>query len=204
MKRRSLCDRRPIVWLCDPRSTGSCSSLVLICLLALASWLGAGCSSTNVNPAAARTHTGYVDLYPDSDRELYWEVQELDRSSNNYKEAFSEMNPAKDGFLRLAFQPGHYQLRITFLNLAVVEPALVEVDVEDGRVTPVLVGLVQAGVSTVRSKQTSMGGTMRGGYGRRTKLIDSQTGIYRVTAAPQPQQAYRVKQEMPYRPKSTG
>jgi len=145
-----------------------------------------------------------VDLYPDSDRELYWEVQELDRSSNNYKEAFSEMNPAKDGFLRLAFQPGRYQLRITFLNLAVVEPALVEVDVEDGRVTPVLVGLVQAGVSTVRSKQTSMGGTMRGGYGRRTKLIDSQTGIYRVTAAPQPQQSYRVKQEMPYRPKSTG
>jgi len=144
-----------------------------------------------------------VDLYPDSDRELYWEVRQLDPSSNNYKEAFSEMNPAKDGFLRLAFQPGRYQLRITFLNLAVVEPALVEVDVEAGRITPVLVELVQVGVSTVRTKQTSMGGTMRGGYGRRTRLIDSQTGIYRVTATPQPQQAYRVKQEMPYRPKST-
>jgi len=193
--------RGPNGWFCLARSSGAYSNLVWISLLV--SWFGAGCSSPNVNPSRPRAHTGYVDLYPDSDRELYWEVQQLDSASNHYKEAFSEMNPAKDGFLRLAFQPGHYQFRITFLNLAVVEPAVVEVDVEAGRISPVLVGLAQVGLSTVRSKQTSMGGTMRGGYGRRTKLIDSQTGIYRVTASPQPQQAYRVKKEMPYPPKST-
>jgi hypothetical protein len=162
--------------------------------------LGAGCASPNVNPRQPRANTGYVDCFADSGEDLYWEVQQFDASTQQFKKTFSRLDAAKDGFLRLAFPPGHYQFRIGFLNQVIAQPAFVEVEVLDGLITPVRVELTEAGVATVQTKQTSVGGTVHGRYGRRTKIGGSETASYKVTALPQPPQSYRPKQLMPYSP----
>jgi len=171
-------------------------------------WLGTclftvSCTSPNVNPRAPRPNTGYVDFYSNSDTELYWAVERLDTRENAYKEIFSKMNSLKGGFLRLAFPPGHYQFRISFLNVPAVELAMVTVEVKAGSVTPVLVELSQAGESTVISKQTSIGASVSR-RGRRTKITDFQAVTYRASASPQPEQPYRLKERMPYFKKPTG
>src|SRR5262249_25479619 len=144
------------------------------------------------------SNTGYLDLYADSDMEVYWGVQRLQAPGNEYNEVFSKMNPVKDGFLRLAFPPGHYQFRIRFLNLAILEPAIVEVDIQDQLITPVQVVLNQAGESTALSKETSFGTRASGRSGRRTRITNSQAAMYRLTASAQPSQPYKPKQQMPY------
>jgi hypothetical protein len=167
--------------------------------------LAASCVSPNVNPTAPRANTGYIDFYSEPDADLFWEVEKFNTSANAYETAFSEMKSLKDEFLRLGFAPGTYQLRISFLNLAVVEPAIVKVDVKEGFVTPVLVELAQVGQSTVVSKQTRVGSNLYGRYGRRTKIINSQTGgIYRAAASAQSFQPYHLKQQMPYFKKPAG
>jgi hypothetical protein len=171
-------------------------------------WLGTclltlSCTSPGVNPTVPRTNTGYVDFYSNSDTELYWAIERFDTRNNAYKEVFSKMNSIKGGFLRLAFPAGHGQFRISFLNVPVVEPAMVAVDVKDGLVTPVLVELTQAGQSTVISKQTTIGASVSR-RGRRTKITDFQAVTYRASASAQPEQPYRLKEQMPYFKKPTG
>ncbi len=163
--------------------------------------LGAGCASPNVNPRQPRANTGYIDCFADSGEDLYWEVEQFDASTQQFQKTFSKPEAAKDGFLRLAFRPGHYQVRLSFLNQVIAQPALVEVDVLDGLITPVRVELTEAGVATVKTKQTSVGGTVHGRYGRRTRIGGSEAVSYQVTALPQPPQSYRPKQQMPYSPK---
>jgi hypothetical protein len=75
----------------------------------------------------------------------------------------------------------------------VLEPALVEVEVKDGMITPVRLELTEAGVTTLETKQTRVGSTAYGRYGRRTKIESSETPTYRVRAFPQPPQPYRLK-----------
>jgi len=171
-------------------------------------WLGTclltlSCTSPGVNPTVPRTNTGYVDFYSNSDTELYWAVERLDTGENTYKEIFSKMSSLKGGFLRLDFPPGHYQFRISFLNVPVVEPAMIAVDVKNGLVIPVLVELTQAGQSTVISKQTSIGASVSR-RGRRTKITDFQAVTYRASASSQAEQPYRLKEQMSYFKKPTG
>src|SRR6266481_4554145 len=112
-------------------------------VMAVAGCLGGGCASANVNPQVPRANTGYVDYFADSGEDLYWEVQQFDASTQQFKKTFSRPDAAKDGFLRLAFRPGHYQFRISFLNQVITQPAFVEVDILDGLITPVRVQLTE-------------------------------------------------------------
>jgi hypothetical protein len=167
-------------------------------MLAAAGLLVAGCASPNVNPPQARAKTGYVDFYADSSGELSWQVARFDARAQAFKGVFSEFEPPLGRVLRLAFPPGHYRLRVTFMNCALREPGLVEVDVKKGMITPVRVKLTEAGETTVETKQTSIGGTAYGRYGRRTKFSSDEATTYRVAAEAKPAMPYQVKEQMPY------
>jgi len=157
-----------------------------------------GCASPNVNPPTPRAHTGYVDLYAESGDTLAWDVRRFDAAANQFKTVFSELDPTEDGMLRLAFAPERYRLRVTFLNRVINEPALLDVNVQDGRITPVHVTLTESGVTAVQTRETSRGGTAYGRYGRRTKIGSDETRTYRVTAVPQEPKPYQVRQGVPY------
>jgi hypothetical protein len=65
-------------------------------------------------------------------------------------------------------------------------------------ITPVRVQLTEAGETTVQTKQTSVGGTAYGRYGRRTKFSNDEAATYRVSAEANASMPYRVKERMPY------
>lgn len=100
--------------------------------------------------------------------------------------------------LRLAFKPGTCQLRVTFLNHAILVPGVADVEVRDGRVTPVPVTLVPAGTVLVETKTTQTGGTYYSRYGRRTKISSIEAVNYEVSAEPQPPVTFQPKAQMPY------
>ena len=157
-----------------------------------------GCASPNVNPPQARAKTGYVDLYADSAGGLSWQVARFDDRALNFKDVFSEWKPPPGKLLRLAFPPGHYRLRITFINCLVREPGRVEVDVKDGMITPVHVALIPDGITQVESKETRVGGTFKGRYGRGTKFGSDESAMFRLSAEAKPAVPYQVKEQMPY------
>jgi hypothetical protein len=169
----------------------------LLALACVALWVP-GCATQNGNQVQARVNTGYVDFYTDSAEELYWQVDRFDDRAQSFKNVFSEFKPPPGGVLRLEFRPGHYRLRVTFLNRTVVEPALAEVEVKDGMITPVRMEFTEAGATTVETKSTSVGSTAYGRYGRRTKIESSENLTYQLKAFPEFPQAYRPKQQMPY------
>ncbi len=156
------------------------------------------CATKNVNPVQAQPHTGYVDFYTEPPSQLSWDVSRFDDRTQSLKRVYYEYEPIADGVLRLAFAPGHYRLQATFLNRTVLEPIVAEVNVNDGMVTPVHVEFSDAETSTVETKRTSVGGTVYGRRGRRTKFETSENTIYRAKAMPQTSQPYRPKQQMPY------
>jgi len=167
-------------------------------MLAAVSLLVTGCASTNVNPPQARAKTGYVDLYADSSGELRWQVARFDDRARSFKNVFSEWDLPPGRVLRLAFRPGHYRLRVMVTNRVVREPGLVEAEVKDGLITPVHVALISDGATQVETKQTSVGGTAYGRYGRRTTISSDESTMYRVSAEAEPSVPYQVKEQMPY------
>ena len=167
-------------------------------MLAAVGLLVVGCASLNVNPPQARAKTGYVDLHADSSGELRWQVARFDDRARSFKNVFSEWDLPPGRVLRLAFRPGHYRLRVMFTNRVVREPGLVEVEVKDGLITPVHVALISAGATQVETKQTSVGGTAYGRYGRRTTISSDESTMYRVSAEAEPSVPYQVKEQMPY------
>lgn len=160
--------------------------------------LACGCASSNINPPQARAHTGYVDLYSSTDAELCWEVREGNSCRCHFSTVFSNVKPVEDDVLRLAFRPGRHFLRITFLNRAVKSPADVDVDIQDGKVTPVQISLKALGSTTVLSKQTTMGGTPAGRAGRRTKINSTETSIFEISAVAEAAVPYQPRKQMPY------
>jgi hypothetical protein len=166
--------------------------------LAAVSLFAIGCASPNVNPPRARAKTGYVDFYADSSGELSWQVARFDDHTQGFRSVFSEFEPPSGRVLRVAFPPGHYRMRVTFMNCVVREPGLVELEVKDGMITPVRVQLTDAGETTVETKQTSVGGTAYGRYGRRTKFSNDAAATYRVSAEANEPMSYQVKERMPY------
>jgi hypothetical protein len=162
--------------------------------LAMLGLLAGGCASPNVNPASARPHTGYVDFYAVDADNLWWDVTDINRN----KKVFYEFGPVQEPILRLAFKPGTYPLRVTFLNHPILVPGVADVEVRDGMVTPVTVTLVPAGTVLVETKTTQTGGTYYGRYGRRTKIRDTEAVNYEVSAEPQPPLPYQPKAHMPY------
>ena len=157
-----------------------------------------GCASPNVNPPQARVNTGYVDFYADSSEELNWQVRRFDDRTGSFQHVFSELKPPQDGFLRLAFAPGSHRLQVTFLNRVIVKPVEVEVQVQDGRITPVRVTLTAAGVSLVRTREENVGGVGSRRYGRHAKIGADETARYDLSAVAESPVAYQPKGQMPY------
>ena len=132
-------------------------------MLAAAGLFITGCASPNVNPPQARAKTGYVDFYADSSGELSWQVARFDARTQGFRSVFSEFEPPPGRVLRLAFPPGHYRLRVTFMNCVVREPGLVEVEVKDGLITPVHVPLIHDGTAPWRPKKPALAAPSKAG-----------------------------------------
>lgn len=163
--------------------------------LLVVGFLVPGCASRNVNPVKAAPKTGYVDFYTVEDNDLSWDVRDLQCR----QKGFSEFNPVKGNILRLAFPEGDYQLRISFLNRAVLVPATNAVPVRDGMVTPVKVHLVASGTANVYREETHAGGTVYGRYGRTTKIKSDENVTIDVKTEQQSPIPYAPKDHMPYR-----
>jgi len=158
-------------------------------------WLiASGCASTNVNPPQPRPNTGYIDLYSPTDAELCWEVSESHGSNTHFRIVFSDVKPVEGDLLRLALDPGQHHLRITFLNRAVKQPALITCEVKNGEIVPIGISLAAAGQTTVMSRQVTIGGTPAGLGGRRTKINSDETVMYEISAV--------AGAAVPYQPKS--
>lgn len=168
-----------------------------LCLLLLALWL-TGCATANVNPSQPTAGTGYADFHPAEPEELWWEVSRFDEPSQAYQKVFSELTPPKSGFLRLALAPGHHRMRVTFLNHAIAKPAEIDVEVQDGKITPVRVALTDAGTVSVRTVDQNAGGSTTGRYRRRVRIGSDESAMYSPSAVTQPPVAYQRKEQMPY------
>jgi hypothetical protein len=165
-------------------------------LVGLLSLIVTGCASPNVNPPTPRAHTGYVDFFAD-DENLYWQVEQIGKDGKT-KQIFSLFAPLNEHILRLAFAPGQYQLRVTFMNHAIRYPGVVEAEVQDGMVTPIQVTLVDVGQALVQSKEVQGGATYFGHYGRNTRIRDNPDTMYQVNLVAGPASAYQPKAAMPY------
>jgi hypothetical protein len=153
----------------------------------------AGCATGDVNPSKAGAHTGYVDFRADDSEPLNWQVSRQDGNTQNFTVIYSELSPPADGILRLAFAPGNYHLQVTFLNRVVAEPGSVEVEVVDGKITPVQVTLTPAGTASVQQKEMRIGMKAGGFGGRKTTVTSDESVSYQVTAV--------TAAPLPYQPK---
>ncbi len=169
-----------------------CSSLSALLFIAT------GCASANVNPAAPRANTGYVDLYSPTDAALSWDVKFASGSQDHFKTVFRDVEPVKSDVLRLAFAPGRHRIRITFLNRVVTKPVEAEIEVENGRITPVRVTLSEHGSTFVESKEISRGNTFYGRAGRRTKISSEEAVVFDLSSMADAPIAYQPKEQMPY------
>ena len=165
-------------------------------ILIAGAWLLAGCASYNVNPPVARADTGYVDLYTIAGEDLNWEVARCAAHAQKYRVIFSEFKPLPEGVLRLAFPPGKYRLRVTFLNCVIREPSGFEVEVAAGMVTPVHVVLTDDGVTLVQSKELKASRSVKGG--RQASYNTDESTRYRISTVVNAPVPYRVKEQMPY------
>jgi hypothetical protein len=163
----------------------------LISALAVAV-IGFGCASPNVNPRAAKTNAGYVDIYTPDAQDLAYYVAHA-QGTNQFKRMFAELDPVPSGILRLSFAPGTHSLRITIMNRVISMPATIQVEVENGKITPVHLTLTKGGTTSVQT-QEQVGSR----YGRRVKYGSYESEMYNLTAANEPPVAYQVKAQMPY------
>ncbi len=158
----------------------------------------AGCASGNINPTSARANTGYVDVHANTPAELSWEVARFDPAAGEFRRMVSDYDPSADGILRLELAPGPHRLRLTCLNRVTSGPAEIELEVANGKITPICVSFAGAGTAMVETKKASVGGTVYGRYGRRTKIRDNEEAMYQISATASEPVPYRVKGEMPY------
>ena len=170
--------------------------LCLFFSLAVLAWWTAGCATGNVNPATPRPNTGYVDFRTNPSGDFYWQVARLDERTQGFKKIFSDFRPPAGGGLRLALSPGQYRLQVTFLNLAVREPCLVDVEIKDGWVTPVQVALVGDGTSQVESKEQRVGASVKGGYRLKTTYSSEESAVYQISAKASAPVPYQTKEHL--------
>ncbi|MFO1475607.1 MAG: hypothetical protein U1F98_03020 [Verrucomicrobiota bacterium] len=165
--------------------------LALICLLP-------ACASLNVDPRHPEPGVGYVDLYTPTPEQLSWDVREFNAADNAFKPVFSDIDPVQGRILRLAFPPGTCRLRITFLNRVIIEPVILDVTVDAGRITPVEIDSKDEGDASVYTIRTGLGSTAYGHLGRHTRVTGVGTPAYRLTGKALPPVDYQVKSKMPY------
>jgi hypothetical protein len=165
--------------------------------LAAASLAIAGCGTPNVNPPAPRAHTGYVDFYTGTNLSLSWEVKRADKDNGELRTVFLEYKPLEATILRLAVPPGSHRFQVWFMNQATQGPQTVQVEVENGKVTPVHITLTPAGTTTVETKVYGFRPSAKG-YGRGTKIESEETGTYQIGAVAEQPRGYGTKEQMPY------
>ena len=159
-----------------------------------------GCATRNVNPPQTRAKTGYVDFHGDPSAELSWQVSRWDERSRGFELDFWDLDPPPKGILRLALAPGRHRLRVALLNRVIKKPVEFEVEVQDGKISPIRVTLTEAGSTVVKSKEQERGGTAFGRYGRRTKIGSEEMVVYDITIAVAPPVAYQPRERMQYAP----
>ena len=141
-------------------------------LLLLGSLVFPGCSTSSPNPSHPHAHTGYVDFYTDSNMELSWEVKLFDAQTAELEKVFS-VNRVTEG------------------------PQFVDVQVENGKVTPVHVTLAPAGTTSVDRKVYGFRPSAKG-YGRGTKVVTSGEDVFRMGLTAETPKPYQTKEKMPY------
>lgn len=169
-------------------------SLITCWLIAGIGLMAGGCASPNVDPAKAQHGMGYVDFYADDADNLYWDVTDLKTN----KKVYYEFDPLKEPILRVALKPGQYELQVTFSNHIIETPGTAEVDVQEGKITPVTVTLLPSDTALFKTKTTGWGSTYFGVYGRRTMINDHPSPSYEVALEPRPPLPYQPKAQMPY------
>jgi hypothetical protein len=174
--------------------------ILAICLLSLATLtMIPGCRTANVNPAQAEAKTGYVDFYAPGGSDLYWEVKQYDAKAGTFKTVFSRAKPLDGPILRLSAPPGHHLFRITFLNRVILDPATVDVEAVNGRITPVRVELVKVGSTEVERREARLGLTVRR-FGPGARVTSYPANAHEVLATPQPSVPYGKKELAQYVP----
>jgi len=164
-------------------------------VLAVAACLAAGCASPNVNPSHARANTGYVDFHADPPGDLFWEVSNID-DPQNPKVLFSELSAPEGGVLRLAFPPGHHRVRITFLNRVIKVPGETDVEVRDGKITPVRVKLTDAGAASVQTITQGSGSSAQGRFRSSNRYGSDSSVMYGLAAVAETPIDYQPKERM--------
>ncbi len=158
----------------------------------------AGCASPDVNPAAPKARTGYLDLYTGDPAPVSWKVQDCVPGTQKFHDAFTQIDPIDTPIIRLGFPPGRRQFKVNFLNCPVVEPAAFEVTIEAGRVTPVKVSRISAGTVLVQTRELTTGPSFKGRYRTAKRFGIDPSQLWRLTATPQPPSDYSTKENMHY------
>ncbi len=160
--------------------------------------VGFGCASPEINPAAPKAKTAYVDVYASAPDSPAWEIRQWMPAANEFKTVFSSVQPVERRALRLAFSPGEQKLRITVLNRVVSEPALLEVKLVEGRITPIAVQFTAAGSTLVETREQRRGATYKGRYGRNTVFGVEESKTWRVVASAREPIPYKPLEQMSY------
>ncbi len=156
-----------------------------------------GCSSPNVNPAAPRANTGYVDFYTDSDLGLSWKVQRGTEPGGEMRPVFSEFKPIEGNILRLAVPPGDQRFEVWFNNQVTTGPQTVAAKIASAKVTPVHVTLSPAGSASVVNNSYEYRPTVHGSR-RVTRVATEDQKVFQISASAETPQDYKPKEQMPY------
>jgi hypothetical protein len=147
-----------------------------LALIAVTLLLLAGCTTSHRNPASPRANTGYVDFYTDMDLDLYWQIKEMDKALGKFKIVFREFKSVDGNILRLPTTPGSHEFQVWVMNCVTDGPKPIQVQVEDGKVTPVHIALQPLGAISVDRKEYGFRGSTKG-YGRGTKIITDENEV---------------------------
>ena len=168
---------------------------VNVCLC-LGLW-ATGCASRNVNPSSAKANTGYADLFIDATVPLCWEVTSVDQANRKLHTLFSDFDPIYGNTLRLAMRPGSYRIQTTYLNHAIVTPAVASIAIKDGEITPIEIQYEPVDRVLVKDSGEILKRTVRGVM-RTQDVTMSATMTYNLSANVRKPIAYRPKEQTPY------
>jgi hypothetical protein len=160
-------------------------------------WLFAGgCASPDVNPQAARSDRGYVDLFTQPKADVWWMVDVFDSRNQGYKEFTAQFKAPEQSIFRVEAKPGRHKALVSFVNHAVEAPAEVEVEVIAGMITPVEVKLEKGDSSYVRAVEDRA----RSGFATagRNKVTDYSQERWRISARALRPVAYTTKENALY------
>jgi len=166
-------------------------------LVAVVCGLIIGCSTPNPNPPSPKAGTGYIDFYTDSSLGLAWEIKRANDKTGELQTVYSKFEPVEGTTLRLAAPPGSHQFQIWVINRVTEGPQPVQIQVDDGKVTPVHISLTAVSTTSVRRKVYGFHGSVKG-YARGTKITSDESQVYQVGAVVETPQGYKVKEQMPY------